>query len=108
MVLLSRILLLMDMFLTLANTETHHLRCIHHPENGLSFSQGKASSHPQGLCFLVSLQTTPEHQHRHQIPREQTRNQQCTRLHTHCPSPILKPHSVRENRHGYSIIADWQ
>src|SRR5262252_2479163 len=50
----------------------------------------------------------PDNHHRHQIEREQTHHQQYTRLHTHCLSPILKPHSVRENWRGYSIIADWQ
>src|SRR5262249_48287757 len=106
--LLSRILLLMDMVLTLAKAETHHLWHIHHPENGLACSQGQTSFHPQGLCLLVSPQTMPEQHHRHHIQREQTSHQQYNRLHTPCPFPILKPHSVREHWRGYRIIADWQ
>jgi len=105
-VLLSRILLLTDMFLALANAETHHLWRVHHPENCLAFSQGKVSFHPQRLFLLVSPQTTPENHHRHQIQRQQTPDQQYTRLHTQCPSTIWKPHSVRENWRGYSIIAE--
>jgi hypothetical protein len=91
----------MDLCLTLAKAETHHLWRIHHPKNGLAFSQGKAACHPQWLCVFVSPPTLAEHHHRHQKQREQTPYQQYTWLHTHCPSTLLKPHNVQENWRGY-------
>ena len=100
MVLLYRILLRMDMFLHRANAETYHLCRIPNPENGLSFSEGKASFRPQGLFSLSSPKTMPTNQHRRKIQREQTRQQQYTRMHTHDPYAILKPHHARENRRG--------
>src|ERR671923_2073861 len=66
LVLWSRLLLLMDMFLTHAQAETHHLCRVHYPKNGLPGSEGQASFRPQGLITLVPPQTIPEHHHGHE------------------------------------------